>query len=137
MAHVHAYGDACPEARPIIHLGATSCFVTDNTDLLLLRESLELVRDRLVGGDRPRWPRSPRKHRDLPCLAFTHLQPAQPTTVGKRACLWAYDFVLDLAEIEHRLASSRPWAPRAPPAPRPASSSSSTATTPRSAGWKN
>ena len=102
MAHVHAYGDVCPEARPIIHLGATSCFVTDNTDLLLLGESLTLVRQRLLGvlyslAD------FARQHRDLPCLAFTHLQPAQPTTVGKRACLWAYDLVLDLAEIEHRL----------------------------------
>jgi adenylosuccinate lyase len=102
MAHVHAYGDVCPEARPIIHLGATSCFVTDNTDLLLLGESLTLVRQRLLGvlyslAD------FARQHRDLPCLAFTHLQPAQPTTVGKRACLWAYDLVLDLAEIEHHL----------------------------------
>ena len=102
MAHVHAYGEACPEARPIIHLGATSCFVTDNTDLLLLGEGLELVRDRVVGviaalGE------FARRHRDLPCLAYTHFQPAQPTTVGKRACLWAYDFVLDLVELEHRL----------------------------------
>ena len=102
MAHVHAYGDVCPDARPIIHLGATSCYVTDNTDLLLLGESLELVRDRVVAvidclAD------FAKKYRDLPCLAYTHLQPAQPTTVGKRACLWAYDLVLDLVEIEHRL----------------------------------
>ncbi len=102
MAHIHAYGDACPEARPIIHLGATSCFVTDNTDLLLLGESLELVRDRVAGVIHS-LAQFARKHRDLPCLAYTHLQPAQPTTVGKRACLWAYDFVLDLVEIEHRL----------------------------------
>jgi len=103
MAHVHAYGDQCPEARAIIHLGATSCFVTDNTDLLLLRESLELVRRRLVavidalGRFAQQW-------RELPCLGFTHMQPAQPTTVGKRACLWAYDLVLDLEDLEHRLA---------------------------------
>jgi adenylosuccinate lyase len=106
MAHVHAYGDACPEARAVIHLGATSCYVTDNTDLLLLRESLQLVRDRLVGVI-DCLARFAQKHRDLACLAYTHLQPAQPTTVGKRACLWAYDLVLDLAEIEHRLASLR------------------------------
>lgn len=104
MAHVHAYGDVCPNARPIIHLGATSCYVTDNTDLLLLREGLGMVRDRLVSVV-DRLGRFAARHRDLPCLAFTHLQPAQPTTVGKRACLWAYDFVLDLAEIEHRIAS--------------------------------
>ncbi|HTU25362.1 MAG TPA: adenylosuccinate lyase [Pirellulales bacterium] len=106
MAHVHAFADACPSARGIIHLGATSCFVTDNTDLILMREGLELVRDRLVGvlaglAD------FARRYRDLPCLAFTHLQPAQPTTVGKRACLWAYDLVQDLAEIEHRHAALR------------------------------
>jgi adenylosuccinate lyase len=102
MAHVHAYGDACPDARGIIHLGATSCYVTDNTDLLLLRESLELVRDR-VAAMIDRLAQFARQFRDLPCLAFTHFQPAQPTTVGKRACLWAYDLALDLAEIEHRL----------------------------------
>jgi adenylosuccinate lyase len=106
MAHVHAYGDACPDARPIIHLGATSCYVTDNTDLLLVRESLELVRDRLVAVI-DNLAKFARQHRDLACLAYTHLQPAQPTTVGKRACLWAYDLVLDLAEIEHRLACLR------------------------------
>lgn len=104
MAHVHAYGDVCPDARPIIHLGATSCYVTDNTDLLLLRDSLELVRDR-VAGVIDCLAEFARRHRDLPCLGFTHFQPAQPTTVGKRACLWAYDLALDLAEIEHRLAS--------------------------------
>jgi adenylosuccinate lyase len=101
MAHVHAYGDACPQARAIIHLGATSAYVTDNTDLILIRESLELVRGRLVGviaalAD------FAKKHRDLACLGWTHLQPAQPTTVGKRACLWIYDLVQDLAELDHR-----------------------------------
>jgi len=102
MAHVHAYGDVCPNARAIIHLGATSCYVTDNADLLLLRDALCLVRDRLVAVI-DGLARFAVRHRDLPCLAFTHLQPAQPTTVGKRACLWAYDLVLDLAELEHRL----------------------------------
>lgn len=104
MAHVHAYGDVCPDARAIIHLGATSCYVTDNTDLILLRESLQMIRGRLVGVI-DRLAEFAKKYRDLACLAFTHLQPAQPTTVGKRACLWAYDLCMDLAEIEHRLAS--------------------------------
>jgi adenylosuccinate lyase len=104
MAHVHAYGDACPQARPIIHLGATSCYVTDNADLLLLRESLLLVRARLVMAvDALAYFAS--RHRQLACLAFTHLQPAQPTTVGKRATLWIQDLLLDLEEIEHRLAA--------------------------------
>jgi len=102
MAHVHAYGDACPAARGIIHLGATSCFVTDNADLLLLREALGLVRDQLVAVI-DNLGRFAAQHRELPCLGFTHMQPAQPTTVGKRACLWAYEFALDLAEVEYRL----------------------------------
>jgi len=106
MAHVETFGEACPIAKPIIHLGATSCFVTDNTDLILLRESLELVRNRLVESifllaD------FAKQYRDLPCLGFTHLQSAQPTTIGKRATLWAYDLVLDLEELEHRLATLR------------------------------
>lgn len=104
MAHVHAYGDQCPDARGIIHWGATSCYVTDNSDLILIREGLKMVQQRLAStiltlGD------FARRYRALPCLAFTHLQPAQPTTVGKRACLWAYDLVLDLAELDHRLGS--------------------------------
>lgn len=104
MAHVHTFGDACPEARPIIHLGATSCFVTDNTDLILLREALQLIRMRLVAvidvlGE------FAEQYKELPCLGYTHLQPAQPTTVGKRATLWIQDLLVDLAEIEHRLAT--------------------------------
>ena len=104
MAHVHAYGDQCPTARPIIHLGATSCYVTDNTDLILIREALQFVAQRLASvilalAD------FAKQYRDLPTLSFTHLQPAQPTTVGRRACLWAYDLALDLAEVEYRLAS--------------------------------
>ncbi len=106
MAHVETFAEAAPVAKPIIHLGATSCFVTDNTDLLLLRQSLELVRDRLVRtivllSD------FAKQYRDLPCLGFTHLQSAQPTTIGKRATLWCYDLVLDLEEVEHRLAQLR------------------------------
>jgi adenylosuccinate lyase len=103
MAHVHAYGDQCPAARPIIHLGATSQYVNCNTDLILFRESLSLIARRLAAtidalAD------FAQQYRDLPTLGFTHLQPAQPTTVGKRATLWAYDLALDLAEVEHRLA---------------------------------
>ncbi len=106
MAHILTYGEVAPSASDIIHLGATSCYVTDNTDLLLLREGLGLLSDRLVGvidalaEFAARW-------RDLPTLGFTHFQPAQLTTVGKRACLWCYDFLLDLREIEHRLAALR------------------------------
>ncbi len=102
MAHVHTYGDACPQAMPIIHLGATSCYVTDNTDLILLREALQMIADR-VAAVIDRLARFAQEYRDLPCLGFTHLQPAQPTTVGRRACLWAYDLALDLAEIETRI----------------------------------
>ncbi|MEC7501663.1 MAG: adenylosuccinate lyase [Planctomycetota bacterium] len=102
MAHVHGYADLCPTARPIIHLGATSCFVTDNADLILLREALGLARDRLVSVI-DLLARFAEGHRDIACLGFTHMQPAQPTTVGKRACLWAYDLVLDLEELEHRI----------------------------------
>ena len=104
MAHVLTFGDACPLARPIIHLGATSCFVTDNTDLLLLQEALTYVRDRLVNTIEC-LAKFCQQQRAVPCLGFTHLQPAQPTTVGKRATLWAYDLVLDLRELEHRLSS--------------------------------
>ena len=106
MAHVHAYGDLCPTARGIIHLGATSCYVTDNTDTILLREAMQLIRRRLVTVI-DRLAKFAIAYRDLPCLGFTHLQPAQPVTVGKRACLWAYDFVLDLAELEHRIDTIR------------------------------
>ncbi len=106
MAHVTTFGECCPSAKPIIHLGATSCFVTDNTDLILMREGLTLVARRIAGVIDALGTFA-EKYRDLPCLGFTHLQPAQPTTVGKRACLWAYDLALDLAEVEHRLATLR------------------------------
>jgi adenylosuccinate lyase len=104
MAHVHAYGDQCPAARPIIHLGATSCYVTDNTELILMRESLQMVAGRL-GAVIGALADFAKQHHDLATLSFTHLQPAQPTTVGRRACLWAYDLSLDLAEVEHRIAA--------------------------------
>ncbi len=101
MAHVHAYGDDCPDARPIIHLGATSALVTDNADLILIREALGLIRDRLVAVI-DRLAAFAVRYRNVATLGFTHLQPAQPTTVGKRATLWAYDLVMDLEEIERR-----------------------------------
>jgi len=102
MAHVHAYGDQCPSAAGIIHLGATSCYVTDNSELIQIRASLQLIRKRLVQVI-DRLAAFATQYRDLPCLGFTHLQPAQPITVGKRATLWCHDLVLDLEEVEHRL----------------------------------
>jgi adenylosuccinate lyase len=106
MAHVRAYADVCPAAGPIIHLGATSCYVTDNTDLLLFREGLQIVCRRLAAVI-DRLAKFAVLFRDVPCLGFTHFQPAQPTTVGKRATLWAYDLVLDLHELEHRASQLR------------------------------
>ncbi len=106
MAHVIAYGEVAPLARPIIHLGATSCYVTDNADLILLRDALTMIRDGLVAtidglAD------FALKWKDLPCLGYTHYQPAQLVTVGKRATLWCYEFVMDLREVERRLADMR------------------------------
>ena len=104
MAQVHAYGDQCPDAMPIIHLGATSCYVTDNSDLMIFRDAMKMVRQRLLACLQA-MAGFAKQHAGLPCLAYTHLQPAQPTTVGKRMTLWMYDLVLDLAEIDHRLSS--------------------------------
>ncbi|HEX6536320.1 MAG TPA: adenylosuccinate lyase [Gemmatimonadaceae bacterium] len=104
MAHVHAFGDVAPLARPIIHLGATSAFVTDNADLILMRRGMELLRDKVVDALRALAVFA-RLWRDEPTLAYTHLQPAQLTTVGKRATLWMQDLVLDLADLEHRIAA--------------------------------
>ena len=106
MAHVETWGEQCPTAKPIIHLGATSCYVTDNSELLQIRDSLEVTRRRLVQVI-DQLARFATEHRDLPCLGFTHLQAAQPTTVGKRATLWCWDLLLDLEEVEHRLATIR------------------------------
>lgn len=102
MAHVHAFGDVAPAARKYIHLGATSAFVTDNADLILMRRGLDLLRGKLVTVLRS-LAEFARQWRDLPALGSTHLQPAQPTTVGKRATLWMQDLVLDLAELDHRV----------------------------------
>ena len=101
FAHLHAFADDCPAARPIIHLGATSAFVTDNTDLVLVRESLDLVAARLAMVIE-RLATKAIETKDIVCLGRTHLQPAQPTTIGKRICLWIHDLLLDLEEITHR-----------------------------------
>ncbi len=106
MAHIHAFGDVAPEARPIIHLGATSCFVGDNTDLLLMREGLELLLDKTAAALH-RIAAFAERYKDLPTLGFTHYQPAQLVTVGKRACLWAQDLLLDGQELEAQLAGLR------------------------------
>ncbi len=106
MAHVHHFGELAPSAKPIIHLGATSCYVTDNGDLLLYRRALDLL-DRKLQRVLAALAEFARKHRDLACLGFTHYQAAQPVTVGKRACLWAQDFLLDLEEVRRLIA----WLP--------------------------
>lgn len=104
MAHIHAFGDVAPAAKGVIHLGATSCFVTDNGDLIQMRRGLELLRARLVSVLRA-LATFARQWKDEPTLGYTHLQAAQLTTVGKRATLWMQDLVLDLADLDHRLAN--------------------------------
>ena len=106
MAHVHAWGDVAPDARGVLHLGATSAFVVDNADLIIMRDALRLVADWLANAI-DGLAAFAKRHRALPTLGLTHFQPAQVTTVGKRAALWCYDFVRDLEEVEHRLASLR------------------------------
>ena len=103
MSHVYAYGQQCPKAAGIIHLGATSCYVGDNTDIIVMRQGLELIRKKLIGV-LAKLARFAEEYKDMPCMAYTHCQPAQPTTVGKRATLWANELVMDLQEIDHRLA---------------------------------
>lgn len=104
MSHVYAYGVQCPNAKGIIHLGATSCYVGDNTDIIIMREGLRLVRKKLLNcmNELAKFALS---YKDLPTLAYTHFQPAQPTTVGKRATLWLNDLLLDLEDLDHVLAS--------------------------------
>jgi adenylosuccinate lyase len=104
MAHVHAYGDQCPAAKPIIHLGATSAFVMDNADLIMMRDGLKLLRKTLVNVINALSGFAER-YAHLPTLGFTHFQPAQLTTVGKRTCLWIQDFILDLEDLEQRISS--------------------------------
>ena len=104
MAHVHTYGELCPKAMPIIHLGATSCYVGDNTDVILMREGLELVRRKLVRVI-AKLAKFADENKALPTLGFTHFQAAQLVTVGKRASLWMNDLLLDLEEVEHRIST--------------------------------
>ncbi len=104
MSHVYAYGQQCPKAKGIIHLGATSCYVGDNTDIIIMREALRLVRKKLINvmAELAKFADS---YKNQPTLAFTHFQPAQPTTVGKRATLWLQDLCLDLEDLDHVLGS--------------------------------
>ena len=104
MAHVHTYGELCPKAMPIIHLGATSCYVGDNTDVILMREGLILVRNKLVQVI-DALAKFAREYKALPTLGFTHFQAAQLVTVGKRASLWMNDLLLDLEEVDHRIST--------------------------------
>ncbi len=104
MSHVYAYGLQCPKAAGIIHLGATSCYVGDNTDVILMREGLQIVRRKLLNV-MALLAKFAEKYKGLPCLAYTHLQPAQLTTVGKRATLWLNELYMDYLEVEHRLDS--------------------------------
>lgn len=106
MSHVYAYGRQCPKARGIIHLGATSCYVGDNTDIIIMTEGLRLVRKKLLNV-MAELAKFARQYKHQPTLAFTHFQPAQPTTVGKRATLWLQDLYLDLEDLEHVLASMK------------------------------
>ena len=100
MSHVYAYGKQCPKAKGIIHLGATSCYVGDNTDIILMSEALEIVRKKLINVI-AELAKFADEHKNLPTLAFTHFQPAQPTTVGKRATLWMQEYMMDLEDLEY------------------------------------
>ena len=102
MAHVHTYGECCPEAKPIIHLGATSCYVGDNTDVIQMREGLLRIKKQLINAIAALADFA-EKYKDMPTLAYTHFQAAQPTTVGKRATLWTRDLLMDLDRLEHEL----------------------------------
>ncbi len=104
MAHVHTYGVACPDAKGVIHLGATSCYVGDNTDIIVMREALRVVRRKLINVI-AQLSEFAEKYKSMPALAYTHLQPAQLTTVGKRATLWCNELLMDLEEIEYRIST--------------------------------
>ena len=106
MSHVYAYGVQCPKAKCIIHLGATSCYVGDNTDIIVMTEALKVVKKKLVNVI-AQLGAFAEKYKELPTLAFTHFQPAQPTTVGKRATLWAQEFVMDLEDLEYVLSGMK------------------------------
>ena len=104
MSHVYAFGQQCPKAAGIIHLGATSCYVGDNTDIILMRDALLLIRKKLVNVI-AELSSFAMKYKDMPTLAFTHFQPAQPTTVGKRATLWCNEFMMDLEDLDYVLST--------------------------------
>ena len=106
MSHVYAYGQQCPKAAGIIHLGATSCYVGDNTDVIVMTEAMKLVRKKLINviNELAKFART---YKDLPTLAFTHFQPAQPTTVGKRATLWMQELLLDLSDLEYMIGQQK------------------------------
>ena len=106
MSHVYAYGQQCPKAAGIIHLGATSCYVGDNTDVIIMTEALQLVKNKLVNVI-DELAKFAMKYKDLPTLAFTHFQPAQPTTVGKRATLWLQEFMMDLEDVDYVLSTMK------------------------------
>lgn len=106
MSHVYAYGQQCPKAKGIIHLGATSCYVGDNTDIIIMRDALAVIRRKLLNVI-ANLAEFADKYKDLPCLAFTHYQPAQPTTVGKRATLWINEFMIDLEDLDYVQGSLR------------------------------
>ncbi|MEE3429038.1 MAG: adenylosuccinate lyase [Ruminococcus sp.] len=106
MSHVYAYGQQCPNAKGIIHLGATSCYVGDNTDIIIMTEALKVVRNKLITVIR-NLSKFADEYKSLPTLGFTHFQPAQPTTVGKRATLWIQDLLLDLEDVEYQLSKAK------------------------------
>ncbi|MBO6090124.1 MAG: adenylosuccinate lyase, partial [Lachnospiraceae bacterium] len=106
MSHVYAYGVQCPKAKGIIHLGATSCYVGDNTDIIVMNEALKLVRTKLLNVIN-NLAGFANEYKDLPTLAFTHFQPAQPTTLGKRATLWINEFMMDLEDLDYVLSTLR------------------------------
>lgn len=106
MSHVYAYGVQCPDAKPIIHLGATSCYVGDNTDIIIMTEAMRLIKKKLVCLINE-LAKFAKQYKDLPTLAFTHFQPAQPTTVGKRASLWLEDLLMDLQDVDFQLSRAK------------------------------
>ena len=110
MSHVYAYGVQCPKAKGIIHLGATSCYVGDNTDMIIMREGLQLVKKKLVNVI-AELAKFADRYKALPTLAFTHFQPAQPTTVGKRATLWMNELYMDLEEIDQTVRAALRFLP--------------------------
>src|SRR3990167_3314654 len=102
MAHIYAFGDICPESKGIIHLGANSCYVADNTDLIIMREALKLIKEKILDTIRKLSVKA-EEYADLPCLSYTHFQTTQPTTIGKRICIWLQDLILDFQDITTRL----------------------------------